>query len=336
MRATFTQDQLDLEKTIRSLAEGERSAARACLDQPWSRSAVDDVLVRDFSVLGVPERAGGVGSSLVDLVIAVEALGELLVPSVFSAHAAAVQLLVDSGVDLTPALDGAVTWVPAVDEAGVAGWGGLSAPVAAPATKSLVPYVAAASSYAVLGSDGVDLVGARASRERESFDPSRPLADVDPEPGTARPVGRGAQRAALVVAAELCGVAQGAIEIAAGHARTRSQFGRVIGSFQGVAFQLADAAVARKAAWDLTIHAAWAVEHDRPEAEAQVHAACWSAGKAAVFAAERSIQVHGGMGITREADPHLYLRRAMVLDASLGSGSWHRRRSGELRVAARA
>ncbi|MGB0100083.1 MAG: acyl-CoA dehydrogenase family protein, partial [Nocardioides sp.] len=146
--------------------------------------------------------------------------------------------------------------------------------------------------------------------------------------------GRGAQRAALVVAAELCGVAQGAVDLAAGHARTRRQFDRVIGSFQGVAFQLADAAVARKAAWDLTLHAAWAVEQDRPEAEAQVHAACWSAGRAAVFAAERCIQVHGGMGITREADPHLYLRRAMVLDASLGAGSWHRRRSGELRVAA--
>ncbi|MDP3890004.1 acyl-CoA dehydrogenase family protein, partial [Nocardioides sp.] len=93
-------------------------------------------------------------------------------------------------------------------------------------------------------------------------------------------------------------------------------------------------AVARKAAWDLTVHAAWAVDHERPDAVIQVHAAKAAAGKAAVFAAERCIQVHGGMGITREADPHLFLRRALVLDAWLGSGAWHRRRTGALRIAA--
>ncbi|MGB0102338.1 MAG: hypothetical protein WBP61_18820, partial [Nocardioides sp.] len=183
MRATFTQDQLDLEKTLRSLVEGERTAARECLDRPWDGCRVDATLVRDFSVLGVPERAGGVGSSLVDLIVAVEVLGELLVPSTFSAHAAAVQLLVDSGIDLGPALEGTATWVPAVDESGAAGWGSLTATTAEPAPKSLVPYAAAASAFAVLGADGVALVGSREVRPRESFDPSRPLADVVPEPG---------------------------------------------------------------------------------------------------------------------------------------------------------
>ncbi|MGI5200691.1 acyl-CoA dehydrogenase family protein [Spirillospora sp. CA-108201] len=160
-----------------------------------------------------------------------------------------------------------------------------------------------------------------------------PLSDVAfTAPLTTGPAGAGAGRAALVLAAELCGVAAGAIELAAGYARTRKQFGRIIGSFQGVAFQLTDAVKYRKAAWDLTLYAAWAVDKGRPEAEGLVHAAKAAAGKAAVFAAERCVQVHGGMGITMEADPHLFLRRAHVLDARLGRGSWHRRRVGALQV----
>ena len=323
MRSTFTQDQLDLEKTVRSLAEADRGRARAALEQGWGETAGDVALRRDFGVLGVPESAGGVGSSLVDLMVAVEALGRQLSASSYVAHAAAVQLLVDSGLPLDDALEGRVRWTPAVDPL-----------TGHPETRTLVPCAAGVDAFAVHGPSGVRLATRAIVTERESFDPSRPMADVVAEPGTAVPAGRGLQRATLVAAAELCGVAQGAIDLAAGYARQRTQFGRVIGSFQAVAFQLVDAVVARKAAWDLTLHAAWAVEHDRPEAELQVHAAKAAAGKAACFAAERCIQVHGGMGITMEADPHLYLRRAMVLDAWLGSGATHRRQAGRLRIAA--
>ncbi|WP_235735329.1 acyl-CoA dehydrogenase family protein [Nocardioides alcanivorans] len=336
MRATFTQEQSDIAKTVKAMAEGSRPGTRTALDVGWQAPEVDAALLADFSVLGVPESAGGVGSSLVDLAVAVEALGQGLAPSAFPAHAAAIQLAVESGSDLAPALDGSQRWVPAVDEPGVAGWLDLVGTAAAPVTKTLVPYVEGAEAVVTLGVDGLTIGVPAAVRERVSFDPSRPLADITSAPGQALSAGRGVQRATLVAAAELCGVAQGAIALAGGHARTRQQFGRVIGSFQGVAFQLAEAVALAKAGWDLTLHAAWAVENDRDEAEMQVHAAKAAAGKAAVFAAERCIQVHGGMGITMEADPHLFLRRAMVLDNWLGSSAWHRRRAGALRIAARS
>lgn len=325
MRATFTQEQLDLAKTVRAIAEGERGSARLAHDEGWRRPGCDAALLRDFAVLGVPESAGGVGSSLVDLAVAVEALGRSVVPSVFPAHAAAVQLALTSGVALDDALEGRERWTPAVDRGADDGW-------------TLVAYADGADRVVLVDGErvGVAATGDVDVTARESLDPSRPLADVSGFlPDVAGPLGRGRQRATLVVAAELCGLAQGAIDLAAGYARERTQFGRVIGSFQGVAFQLVDAVVARKAAWDLTVHAAWAVERERPDAELQVHAAKAAAGKAAVFAAERCIQVHGGMGITREADPHLFLRRALVLDASLGAGSAHRREVGRLRIAAR-
>ncbi|MFS3126780.1 acyl-CoA dehydrogenase family protein [Nocardioides sp. Bht2] len=329
MRATFTQDQSDIAKTVEAIAATAAGETRACLSAPWQPPSIDAVLLTDFSVLGVPERAGGVGSSLVDLMVAVETLGRALVPTSFAAHATAVQLMVDSGADLTAALDGSARWTYAVDEPGLAGW-----PTSGSPRKTLVPCVATADAVVAADGNGVRLVLPQEVRARASFDASRPMSDVRVPAGESLPLGRGLQRATLVAAAEMCGVAQGAIALAGSYARTRQQFGRVIGSFQGVAFQLAEAVAQAKAAWDLTVHAAWAVENGKPEAEMQVHAAKASAGRAAVFAAERCIQVHGGMGITMEADPHLFLRRAMVLDAGLGSAAWHRRRVGALRIAA--
>jgi alkylation response protein AidB-like acyl-CoA dehydrogenase len=333
VRATFTQDQLDVVKTVRALAEGEAVTARSCLAAGWQAPAVDATLVRDFGLLGVPERAGGVGSPLVDLLVAVEVLGELLVPSRFVAHAAAVQLLAGSGAVAPAVLQGEQILTLAADVPGAPGWAS-SAP--GERRRVLVPYADAADAVAVVGAEGVHIDERPELALRESLDAAFPLWDLEVTESTATaPAGDGELRASLVAAAALCGVAQGAIGLGAGYARTREQFGRVIGSFQGVAFQLAEAATARKAAWDLVLYAAWAVERGRPEAAMQVHAAKATAGRAAVHAAERCIQVHGGMGITAEADPHLYLRRALVMDSWLGRGSWHRRRAGELRIDAR-
>lgn len=338
MHATFTQEQQDIAKTVAALAQAQRGAARTALEHGWQPCSCDDPLLRDFGLLGVPESAGGVGSGLIDLLVAVEVLGEQLVPSRFAAHAGAVQLL--CGDDRRPqplpaeVLDGRRVLTAAVDVPQVAGW-----PDRVPSNslvRTLVPYAEQADGFVAVGADGVWVADTAQVTPRRSFDPSVPLSDVGLSgPQRVDPLGSGLLRATLVVAAELCGVAQGAIELAAEQARTRVQFGRVIGSFQGVAFQLAEAATTRKAAWDLTLYAAWAVDNGRPDARAQVHAAKAAAGRAAVFAAERGIQVHGGMGITMEADPHLFLRRAMVLDARLGQGSWHRRRAGTLRIEAR-
>ncbi|MFY1638191.1 acyl-CoA dehydrogenase family protein [Solwaraspora sp. WMMB335] len=338
MRATFTQEQQDIGKTVAALARAQTGAARAALSGRWQPVACDVVLLRDYCMLGVPESAGGIGSSLIDLLVAVQTLGEHLVPSRFAAHAEAVQLLCGHDRRSEPLpddlLDGRRVLAPAVDVPQAAGWPDRVS--SDPLTRTLVPYAAQADGFAAVSGDGVWIADPAEIAERQSLDPSVPLSDVSlATPRRVDPVGAGLRRATLVVAAELCGVAQGAIGLAAEQARTRVQFGRVIGSFQGVAFQLAEAATARKAAWDLTLYAAWAADNGRPDAGIQVHAAKAAAGNAAIFAAERCIQVHGGMGITMEADPHLFLRRALLLDARLGRGRWHRRRAGALRIEAR-
>ena len=200
--------------------------------------------------------------------------------------------------------------------------------------KTLVAYLDGADALVVAHRNGVALIAAPAVIPRVCVDPARPMADVilDAPVIAAGPAPSGLARAVLLAAADLCGAGRGALELGASYVRERHQFGRPIGSFQGVAFQLAEAFVALKAAWDLTLYAAWAVQEGIAGAAGHVHAAKAKAGQAALFAAERTIQVFGGMGITWEADPHLYLRRVLVADVWMGTGAWHRRQIGRMRM----
>ncbi|ROO85812.1 alkylation response protein AidB-like acyl-CoA dehydrogenase [Actinocorallia herbida] len=337
MPAIFTPEQLDLERTLLALGEQGPVLARAGHEQGWREPSFESVLMEDYGLVGVPEEAGGVGSGLVDLAVAVEALGRRLVPTRFVAQAAAVQLGLAAGIDVSAAVEGGARWSPAVDEPGRDGF-------ADPATdlvdgrvrgaKTLVAFPEGADALVVSLPGRTALVPAEGVLVRASLDPSRPYGAVslDTEPLAVGPAGDGLLRGAVLVAADLCGVARGAIELGAAYARERRQFGRPIGAFQGVAFQLVEAFVGLKAAWDLTLYAAWAVQEGEADAAAHAHAAKARAGEAAVFAAERAIQVHGGMGITHEADPQLYLRRALATEPWFGAPSWHRRALGRIRL----
>jgi alkylation response protein AidB-like acyl-CoA dehydrogenase len=247
------------------------------------------------------------------------------------------QLARAAGIDVSAAAEGRAVWSPAVDEPAGDGWSGEATVLRngrLTGAKTLVAYPAGLDALVVTHREGTALVAAPPVVERSSLDPARPMADVrlDGEVLAGGPAADGRERATVLVAADLCGTGRGAIELASAHARDRHQFGRPIGSFQGVAFQLADAFVGLKAAWDLTLYAAWAVDEAVPGAMGHVHAAKAKAGEAALFAAERTIQVFGGMGITWEADPHLYLRRVLVANAWFGTAAWHRRQVGRLRM----
>lgn len=212
MRATFTEEQQEIGRTVGALADADRGTARAALSGRWQAPAGDGPLLRDFGLLGVPESAGGIGSSLIDLLVAVEALGERLVPSRFPAHAAAVQLLCGDARRTGPlpdeVLDGRRVLTPAVDVPGGSGWA--DRVPADPLVRTLVPYATQADGVVALGPAGVWFADPVRVTVRQSVDPSVPLADLTvAAPERAQPAGAGPLRAALVVAAELCGVAQG-------------------------------------------------------------------------------------------------------------------------------
>ncbi|WP_343061789.1 acyl-CoA dehydrogenase family protein [Mycobacterium vicinigordonae] len=121
-------------------------------------------------------------------------------------------------------------------------------------------------------------------------------------------------RALLAVAADSVGVSARCLAMAVQWAGEREQFGRPIGSFQAVAHPCADMLVTLEAARSQVLAASEADE--LREADCMMAAA--AALDAAVFAAERSIQIHGGIGFTWEHPAHLLLRRARVNAVMVG------------------
>jgi alkylation response protein AidB-like acyl-CoA dehydrogenase len=119
--------------------------------------------------------------------------------------------------------------------------------------------------------------------------------------------------ALVVVAADLLGVMQGALDAAAGHARTRTQFGAPIGSFQAIQHLVAECLVSVEATRSAVWYAAWAADElPSGEALAAARTAKAFASVCGVEVTEAAVQIFGGMGMTWESRAHVWLRRAQV------------------------
>jgi alkylation response protein AidB-like acyl-CoA dehydrogenase len=123
----------------------------------------------------------------------------------------------------------------------------------------------------------------------------------------------------LVDAAALAGIAGAALNMAVDYAKLREQFGRPIGSFQAVKHHCANMAIAARAARDATSFAAVAFDSEREDTAHRIESAFLVAAAAAIDNAGTNIQIHGGIGFSAEADPHLLLKRAQLL-AAIGGG----------------
>ena len=163
------------------------------------------------------------------------------------------------------------------------------------------------------------------------FDPSRRQARVrfDAAPAELLPGAVGQlpellTEALVAVSAELVGVADILLSMTAEYAATRQQFGRAIGSFQGLKHPLVNILIQAEHARSLVYAAASALAAREPEAERLARMAKVAASEAAIFAASRAIQFHGGFGYTDECDAHLYLRRARCGRPAFGDPASHR------------
>ncbi|GAA0959690.1 acyl-CoA dehydrogenase family protein [Actinocorallia libanotica] len=125
-----------------------------------------------------------------------------------------------------------------------------------------------------------------------------------------------------VLAADLLGTAQRALDDAVAHVRERRQFGVPVGSFQAVQHLASHAAVLLEGARSAMWHAAWAAteltEDEALLAARQAKAACSTAAR---DAAETAVQLFGGIALTWEHPAHLRLRRILLSRAVLGDES---------------
>jgi alkylation response protein AidB-like acyl-CoA dehydrogenase len=127
-----------------------------------------------------------------------------------------------------------------------------------------------------------------------------------------------ALRLRLLDAAMLSGLAEAGLQMAVAYAGMREQFGRPIGSFQAIKHRCADMAMAARGARDLVTFAAVAFDDRRADAGMLIESAFLMAGIAALDNAAANIQIHGGIGFSDEADPHLVLKRTQVCLAIAG------------------
>ena len=172
----------------------------------------------------------------------------------------------------------------------------------------------------VTGGDGaalVELAGVRVGQDRL-------LGAAASGPEIARWL---AGQATIGLCALQLGVAERALELTAGYAQRRQQFGKPIGSFQAVANRLADAFIDVEGIRLTLWQAAWRLDSGLP-AETELATAKFWAAEAGHRVAHTAVHVHGGVGIDTDGEVHRYFVAAKHNEFALGGATAQLRRIG--------
>ncbi len=333
MTLALTEEHQELARVAHAFLDehAARAESRAMLEAPGDRlpGSWKEMAELGWMGLHIDESAGGQGFGLGELSVVLEALGFALAPGPFLPTVLLAALVAECGSESARRIA-----LPGLSDGTLVGAVGLEGDLVWNADDRLD-----GSAHWVLSAEVADLVVACVGEDavmletgqpgisiapQKCVDPSRRVADLRCEavevaenmrmPG-ARPI---LQRLARTLsAAEAAGGARACTEMATAHARERAQFGRPIGTFGPVKHHCANMLVAAEQA----TAGAWGAARtdlDRGEAELAGALACSLALPAFVFCAKQSVQVHGGIGYTWEHDAHLYLRRALSLEALMG------------------
>jgi alkylation response protein AidB-like acyl-CoA dehydrogenase len=330
MNFDFTEEQHQIKRTARELL-ASRSSLPKVREAAESKS-YDEGLWKELVELGWPgiaiaEEHGGQGLGAVELAILSEELGYALAASPFLATVMAAEAI---GVAGTP--EQQERWLPLLASGEATG--------ALGAVGGLVPDADAAAVIVLIGDDGAARVLPRADAEVmpvDAIDPTRRVARVSAVAGQGEALGGDSaaaiDRATIVVAAELVGVSQRALEMTLAYVKDRKQFETPVGAYQAVSHRCAQMLKDTEGARSATYFAAWAAgaEPERlPEAASLAKAAASDGGRDVTASA---IQAHGGIGFTWEADVHWLYKRAQVDAALLGGSGTHRARLATLLAA---
>src|SRR5258705_4877255 len=119
------------------------------------------------------------------------------------------------------------------------------------------------------------------------------------------------------------GLAKAALDVSIPYARTREQFGRPIGTFQGVCFMIDGMATEIEAARQMVWRAAWLKDKGRDYGLAAAEAKLF-ASEVSSRATNNGIQIHGGYRYVQEDHRERYLRDAKLNE--IGDGTMHGQR----------
>ncbi len=334
MPIAITDEHQELGATVRGVLTAHKAlqAARTLLESDEEARPSYWGEMADLGWLGIhlPEQYGGAGAGLPELVVVLDELGRQVAPGPFLPTVLASAVIAQCGTDeqktrLLPGLaDGSVT--------AALGLGG---------TLSQEGGVLDGNASVVLGGVAADLLLLRAGDDVVVVEPNQSgltvtgSTDMDPTRRSASvtaaqvPVGvtnvmtgaadRARALSRTLGAAEAVGGMAACTDAAVEYAAQRVQFGRTISTFQAVKHHCADMLVAAELATAAVWDAARAGHEDADEFVLTAAMAAQLTFFPSVHSAQMNIQVHGGIGFTWEHDAHLYLRRALVLNALLGS-----------------
>jgi alkylation response protein AidB-like acyl-CoA dehydrogenase len=343
---SYLRDRFDLEKVRGVYDDPEGDGIPAEL---WS--AVSE---QGWLAVLVPEEHDGVGLGLVAAAVISRALGAGAVPGPWLGTVLAAEAVRLAGSEAQQA-----SWLPRLAAGEVKGAVALLTPGSSPESKhapatsdggslsgqlQIVEYAEVADVLVVAAQDGLHLVdpkGPGVSITRcSALDRSTRTAtvDLDGAPGerleasSDEALQQLLDRAAVLVANDLVGIARKALTDTVEYDKTRVQFGRPVGSFQAIKHHLADLHVAVTMAEHAALYAAYAVESGADDATLAVSIAKSKAADTARQAVSDMIQYHGGIGFTWEHHAHFYFKRAKRLEYAYGDAAQHRERIAQLLV----
>ena len=356
----YSDEQQELRREARRFLEARcpPMLVRRALDDP--RGSFDRDLWRDMAALGwfgavIPEEHAGSGLGYVELCAIAEELGRAMAPLPV---ASSVYLFAEALL-LAGSPEQRAAWLPLIASGRVIGCmataegpgplgqtmpattvedgklSGVKIPVTDGAVADAAIVLAAESGQCGLFLVDLNQEGVRRT-SLKSLDDSRGLARLSFFEARAERLGSLGSghrlvellfdRAAVLLAFEQLGGADRCLEMARDYALQRHTFGLVIGSYQAIKHRLADMYVKNELARSNAYYAAWALSTNSPELSVAAAAARVAASDAYGFAAKESIQIHGGIGFTWEADPQLHFRRARHLSLVCGApGVWSER-----------
>jgi acyl-CoA dehydrogenase len=354
MRFQLTDEQRALQDAVRSYLRDKLGPAqlRAHYEQADGDGVPADAW-RAFGEQGwlavlVPEEHDGIGLGLLDAAVIARCFGAGTVPGPWLGT-----VLLGEAVRLYGSDAQRKALLPRLAAGEVKGAVALLRPgsspagAGAPATATdgrlsglleLVEYAGAADVLLVAAQDGLYLVDPSQATVtgHEALDRTTRLANVtlDGTPGERLEGSADWQelldRAAVLAAADLAGVARKALSDTVEYDKTRVQFGKPVGSFQALQHALADVHLAVTMAEYAATYAAHAYDVDAPDKQLAASVAKAKAGDAADQATSAMVQFHGGIGFTWEHNAHFYLKRAKRLQYAWGDASQHRERIAAL------
>lgn len=343
MDFTFTADQIALSDAVHKFLMVE--AAPEMLREIWetesgrSRTLRAKLAEQGVTALSVPEAFGGMGISDLAWALVHERLGYYAIPDSLSDTAYLAASLIADLPDSAHAFK--TEWLPKIAE------GHARIAIAHP-INPLVADAEQADLLLVYHQGALHAVAPTATQLRynRSIDASRRLFELDFSPSPASELldaqravplwAKTVNRASLAQAGQLLGLAARMLDLGVDYSAQRKQFGKPIGSFQAVKHHMADVAVKLEFAKPVFYRAAFALTEGDIRSDALISHAKLVAGEAALLAARKSIQVHGAMGYTWEADLQMFMKRAWAMESAWGDRATHKVRLTQHVLAANA